>query len=55
MYFVGTTGTTYRNYMIENTMRNEDYNEWFTDMTENAAHEVINTSKLNRDLILSGV
>lgn len=55
MYFVGTTGTTYRNYMIENTMRNEDYNEWFTDMTENAAHEVLNTSKVNRDLILSGV
>ena len=55
MYFVGTTGTTYRNYMIENTMRNEDYNEFVTDMNENAKYEVLDTSKLNRDLVLGNM
>ena len=52
IYFVGTSGTTYRNFMIENTMRNEDYNKFVTDMNENAESEILNTSKLNRDLVL---
>ena len=55
MYFVGTTGTTYRNYMIENTLRNEDYNAFVTDMNENAKYEVLNTSKLNQDLVLGNM
>ena len=55
IYFVGTTGTTYRNYMIENALRNKDYNEWFTDMTENAEHSVLDTSKLSRELILAAM
>ena len=41
--------------MIENTMRNEDYNEFVTDMNENAKYEVLDTSKLNRDLVLGNM
>ena len=55
MYFVGTSGTTYRNFMIENTMRNEDYNKFVTEMNENAESEILNTSKLNRGLILGSM
>ena len=53
MYFVGRTGTTFRNYMIENTLRNEEYNNWITEMNENAEYTVHDTSKLNLSMILS--
>ena len=55
IYFVGTTGTTFRNYMIENTLSNEDYNNFVTEMNENADYQVKNTSKLNRDLIIGSM
>lgn len=34
IYFVGQTEQTYRDAMIENTLRNNDYNEWYTATTE---------------------
>ena len=55
MYFVGNTGVTFRNFMIENVLRNEDYDAFVTDMNNNAQYEVKNTSKLNRNLVLGNM
>ena len=34
MYYVGTSEQTYRNYMIENTLRSEDLQAWYDEIVE---------------------
>ena len=53
IYFCGRTGETFRNYMITNTLRNDDFNAWTTGIHEAAEYTVHSTSKLSLDLILS--
>ena len=52
MYFVETTDTTYRDYMIANTLRSEDISEWQTAVIENAVLTEKNTSFVRTDLLL---
>ena len=53
MYFVGTTDTTYRDYMIESTLRNEDLTAWETALIEGAELVVNNTRYIKTDLTIS--
>ena len=53
MYFVGNSGMTYRDYMIESTLRNADLSAWETGLIEAAELEVLNTKYVNTDLVLS--
>ena len=53
VYFVGRTGTTYRNYMIENVLRNADYNEWFEGVHAAAKYTVGDLSMLKLDMVLN--
>ncbi len=52
IYFVKATDKTFRNYMIENTMRDNDYNAWFEATVDAVVTTTLNTSKLSRDLVL---
>ncbi len=53
MYFVGNSGVTYRDYMIESTLRNEDMTAWETGLVEAAELVVENTKYVKTDLTLS--
>lgn len=53
MYFVGDSETNYRDFMISNTMRNEDVTEWHEGLVEAIKFVEVNTKHVNRDLILS--
>lgn len=52
MYFVGNNDMTYRDYMISNTMRNEDISEWHENLTKNIEFIEVNLKNVNRNLIL---
>ena len=54
MYFVGTSETTYRDLMIESTLRNSDLSAWETSLIENATLSVKNTKYVNTGLVPSG-
>ena len=54
MYFVGHSAKTFRNYMIENTLRNDDFNKWYLEQIEAAEYKVIDTSKVNTDVSVAG-
>ena len=54
MYFVSTCETTYRDYMIETTLRNNAMTEWENNLLENAPLTVKNTKYVNTDMVLSG-
>ena len=53
MYFVGNSGMTYRDFMIESTLRNEDLTAWETGLIEGAELVVSNTKYIKTDLTLS--
>ena len=53
MYFVGNSGKTYRDFMIESTLRNEDLTAWETGLIEAAELVVSNTKFVKTDLTLS--
>ena len=53
MYYSGDTTMSYRDFMIENNLRNADFNEWYTALTEAVSHTMGDTKYLNKDLILS--
>ena len=53
IYFSSRTGTTYRNYMIENTLRNADFDEWYKAIIDVAKYTVHDTSKLNLSISFS--
>jgi hypothetical protein len=47
MYFVKTGDTTFRDYMIENDMRNEDMTEWHEELTKKVSVEKIDMSRMD--------
>lgn len=53
IYFVGDNEMNYRDFMISNTMRNEDVAEWHEALTEAIKFVEVNTKYVNRDLILA--
>ena len=53
MYFVGNSGKTFRDYMIESTLRSEAMTEWESQLIEAAELNVTNTSYVKTDLTLS--
>ena len=53
IYFVGDNEMNYRDFMVSNTMRNEDVAEWHEALTEAIKFVEVNTKHVNRDLILN--
>ena len=53
MYFVGTSETTYRDYMIESALRSEDMAAWENGLIEAAELVVTNTKYVKTDLTLN--
>ena len=54
MYFVGTSGQTYRDYQIENDLRTADMNTWFDNLAESYTVTMGNTSYMRKGIVLSG-
>ena len=54
IYFVDRSPVTFRNYMIENTMRNDDYSSWYQDQLDAAEYTVNDTSKLRTNVSIVG-
>lgn len=53
MYYVGESEITYRDYMISNTLRNEDLTAWSEALIEATVVTVVNTKYTPLDLVLS--
>ena len=53
MYFVGNSGTTYRNHMIEEELLNGKITEWYEGLTANVTSELKETKHISTDLILN--
>lgn len=53
MYYVGAEEPTYRDFMITNTLKQDDYIEWFDGIVDAATATEVDTSLLNRDLVLA--
>ena len=49
MYYVGDDEMTYRDYMIENTLRANDMEKWYTELAEAMPKSLKNTSRLNME------
>ncbi len=52
LYFVGESDVTYRDYMIENTLREADFQKWYDENISAAKYAVVDTSKMDTDIIL---
>ena len=53
MYFVGTTGQTYRDYQITNDLKYADMDSWTGSLLENYTITVGDTSYMRKDITLS--
>lgn len=53
IYFVSTSDESYRDHMMENAMREEDYTKWHDGIVDAATATVLDTSLLELDLILA--
>lgn len=53
MYYVGDDELTYRDYMIQNEMRDADQEEWYTGIIDPVTTAVGDTSRMSLDLILA--
>ena len=53
MYFVGNSDMTYRDFMIESTLRNADLSAWESGLIEAAELEVLNTKYVRTDMVLN--
>ena len=53
MFFVGNSETTFRDFMIENVMMNEDMEKWHNDLIEKITLTVLNLKHIPMDMILS--
>ena len=53
MYFVGTTGQTYRDYQIVNDLRNADMESWYQGLLSNCTVTKGDTSYIKKDIVLS--
>ena len=54
MYFSSTDEMSYRDYMIDIVMANEDLEEWHDDLVEKIKATVVDLSKMEYDLIVNG-
>ncbi len=52
MYFVGDSETTYRDYMIAKELRSADMAKWEESLAETVTVELVDTSKVNTDLVI---
>lgn len=52
MFYIGENGTTYRNYMIENELRDADANSWYTALVEATEVELVTDRYVDKDMIL---
>ena len=52
MYFVGDSETTYRDYMIAKELRSADMAKWEESLAETVTGELVDTSKVNTDLVI---
>ena len=53
MYFVGDSQQTYRDYQIENELRNNDLSTWYTELTEAMSQTEGDTQYIRKDLVLN--
>lgn len=53
MYYVGDTEYTYRDYLIENKLRNADLTEWYNETVEAMTVTEGSTKYIRTDLVLS--
>ena len=54
MFYCGDSTLTYRDYMIENTLRNIEVSEWYNALIEATTAETGDMKYIHTDLILSG-
>ena len=54
IYFVGKDENTYRNMLIEETLRSEAYTEWYEDQLEAVQITEQNTKYLDRSYVMAG-
>ena len=54
MYFVGHSAQSFREYMVENTMRNADYEAWYQEQIEAAVSTIGNLSQMRTNITLAG-
>ena len=52
IYFVGESDTTFRSYMVENTLRNNEFDSWYEETTKAAVAKELNTKYLSLDMVL---
>ena len=53
MFFVGDSETTFRDFMIENVMRNEEVESWHNTLVELMVVTTVNTKHIPMDMVLS--
>ena len=53
MYFVGDSEQTYRDYQIENELRNNDLNTWYTEVVAAMTQTEGDTQYIRTDLVLN--
>lgn len=53
MYYVSDSDTNYRDYMITAKLRSDEMTEWYSALLDAVTVTTGNTSRLNRDLVLS--
>ena len=53
MYYVGTTGQTYRDYQITNELRSADIEAWYSELLDNCAVVEGDTQYLKKDLVMA--
>ena len=53
MYFVGDSDVTYRDYQIENELRNADVETWYAGIVDAMPQTEGDTSYVRKDLVLN--
>ena len=53
MYFEGHSDETYRDYLVNTSMVNEDMEKWYDGILEAAKAELKDTSRLNKSMVIS--
>ena len=54
MYFEGYSEETYRDYLVNTTMVNEDMEKWYNGILEAVTAKLNDTSRLNTGMVISG-
>jgi len=53
MYYVSDSETTYRDFLIKNTLLSTDTEAWYTSVVDSMTATAGNTKYLSRDLVLA--